>query len=396
MSARAALALLAAPLLLAAAAASTPIESRRETVNQALERARAEASLAQKRLERLERSAAKASGDVARLQAAQAAAAAAIDVSEARISEADTALLLARSEVALREQRLARRRAPVAALLAGLVTMARRPPLMAIADGPSIEELVRLRALLDATMPIIASRSAALAGELAQGRRLEDRARTARTSLMLEQRMLGERRAAFVALEARAAANARSLSGQALAVGDAAIAGDDSIGLLGRSASAQAAARAAARRIAAVPFAPPRPGPGQPPTQPPLRYALPSYAAVIEGLGAVSPIGIAARGVTLATPRGSPLGVPADGVVRFAGPYRTWDGLVIIEHRGGWISLITNLRPAVRSGQSVERGEKLGEALGDIGVELREGGVPRSPALIAGSSIMLSNPNGTR
>ena len=38
----------------------------------------------------------------------------------------------------------------------------------------------------------------------------------------------------------------------------------------------------------------------------------------------------------------------------------------------------------------------VGRALGDIGLELREAGQPRSAALIAGSSAMLSNRNRTR
>jgi septal ring factor EnvC (AmiA/AmiB activator) len=396
MKTRLALGLVGVSLLVAAASASTPLVPRRETINQALARARGEASAAQKRLELLEQAVTRATGATARLGAEQAAAAAAIEASEAQISAADSALHLARSEVALGEQRLARRRAPVASLLAGLATMARRPPLLALADGGSIEDMVRIRALLDATMPVIEQRSAALAAELAANRRMELGARAARDRLGRERALLAERRAAFVALERRAAATTRRLTGEAIALGDTALAGDDTLGLLDRSAQAAARARAAARATAEFPFAPPRPGRADAGRASGLAYSLPADAAVIEGLGAVSAVGITARGVTLATPRGAPLEVPADGVVRFAGPFRSWDGLVIIAHRDGWISLVTNLRPAVRSGQRVRRGEPLGQALGDIGVELREAGVPRSPALIAGSSMMLSNAAGTR
>ena len=44
---------------------------------------------------------------------------------------------------------------PVSSLLAGLAMMARRPPLLALADRGGTDELVKVRMLLDATLPVI-------------------------------------------------------------------------------------------------------------------------------------------------------------------------------------------------------------------------------------------------
>jgi murein DD-endopeptidase MepM/ murein hydrolase activator NlpD len=64
---------------------------------------------------------------------------------------------------------------------------------------------------------------------------------------------------------------------------------------------------------------------------------------------------------------------------------------VIIEHGKGWTSLLLNVASDKRKGTRVRRGELLGRALGPVGVELRRNGQPVSPALIAASSVPLSN-----
>jgi septal ring factor EnvC (AmiA/AmiB activator) len=105
---------------------------------------------------------------------------------------------------------------------------------------------------------------------------------------------------------------------------------------------------------------------------------------------------VRSRGLTLATPRGAPITAPADGVVKFTGPFRDYDGVLIIDHGRGWTSVLINVGPVVRRGDRVAAGAPLGRALGDVQLELRERGQPRSAALIAGSSGLLSNGRKTR
>ena len=113
-------------------------------------------------------------------------------------------------------------------------------------------------------------------------------------------------------------------------------------------------------------------------------------ARVTDGLGSVNDSGVQSRGLTLATARGAPLLAPAAGTVRFSGPYENYDGILIIDHGGGWMSLIVNLGSTLRPGDRVKLGQALGRALGPLQVELSQNGRRISPALIAGSSQSLS------
>ena len=69
---------------------------------------------------------------------------------------------------------------------------------------------------------------------------------------------------------------------------------------------------------------------------------------------------------------------PAAGKVSFAGRYRSYGQIVILEHGNGWNSLITHLgNVRVARGDMVRQGSPLGEAgreTSEIGVELRKNG----------------------
>ena len=387
--------LILAPLLLAAG--SAPVQPAVETVDAALVRAKAEAEQAAKRLNMLEGQAKKAGDEAERLRAEQLAAAAAIEAAEARISASGAELRLARTRVALAEQRLAKRRAPLAALLAGLATIGRQPPLLALADQGSVDEMVRVRALLDSTMPVIERRSAALTAELAERRKLASAADSARAGLARDREQLAVRQQQFAKLEAKASARAARLSGEAFGAGDRVLASGEALEAAGSDAARRRAGRATASALAALNFAPPRPMRGDsalPPVD--FAYTLPVSAPLLDGLGSVDRAGIVSRGLSFATGRGAEVVVPADGTIAFAAPFREKDGVVIINHGSGWTSLLLGVASDRPRGTRVKRGEPLGRALGPVGVELRRGGVPVSPALIAASSVPLSNGGNNR
>ena len=109
-----------------------------------------------------------------------------------------------------------------------------------------------------------------------------------------------------------------------------------------------------------------------------------------------TPAGIASRGLRFATRRGAAVIAPADGKILFAAPYRGQDGIIIIDHPDGWTSLLLGISSQKTKGSKVKRGEFLGRALGPLGVELRRNGMPVSPALIAASSVPLSNGGNSR
>ena len=374
----------------AAIAASAPVVPERIPVDVQLAQARGEAAAAETEQRRLERAAAKARDEVTRLRARQLAAAQAIAAAEAQISVADARARLVQAHLLAQRQRLARERAPMSALLAGLALTARRPPLLLLADSGSAEDLVKLRLLIAATTPVIQSKTAVLARELERGSRLEQAALAAREGMLRSRDELSKKRAAFAELEARAIRLAERRGSEALGAGDVALARQEQLSELQRQAQSGRSAERLAIELAELgpaPLPPPRTD-GHPP---PLDYMLPADAAVTDGLGAVSANGVRSRGITLATRRGSAVVAPASGTILFAGPFRDYDGVVIIDHGGGWKSVLVNAGSSLSRGAKVRIGQPLGIALGPLEVQLQRGGEAVSPALIAGSSRMLSN-----
>jgi septal ring factor EnvC (AmiA/AmiB activator) len=241
-------------------------------------------------------------------------------------------------------------------------------------------------------MPVIQQRSAALQAELDGRKKLAAAADRARAELADNRRQLEVRRQRFAELESKAAERAARLAGEAFGAGDRVLASGEALSLAGSEAAAQRAARQAAARLAQLDFAPARPMRGDsalPPSD--FGYSLPVAAPILNGLGSVNRAGIASRGLRFDTPRGAAVIVPADGEIVFAAPFRGQDGIVIIDHPDGWTSLLLGVASEHRRGAKVRRGEFLGRALGPLGVDLRRDGVPVSPALIAASSVPLSN-----
>ncbi|HYU13023.1 MAG TPA: peptidoglycan DD-metalloendopeptidase family protein [Stellaceae bacterium] len=382
------LTLLLLPLTLSA---SAPAQPGGEPLDSALQRARSEQSAAERQEAALENAASRTRGQAERLHAEWAAAAQAIEAAEARITASDIELRLASAYVAAQQMRLARQQQPASALLAGLAVMAQRPPLLALADRGSTDELVEVRILLDSTLPVIRDRTSRLSAEVAEGQRLQQVAVAARKRLAQNRNELVAKRQQFAALEQQALEAALATGGQALRAGDTALAAGENVETLRGAEATSRATQALAQKLAAGEPAPPRPFPAEgAPSRPPFAYALPATAPVTEGLAAVNAAGVRSRGLTLATPRGAAVTAPAEGIVRFAGPFRDYDGILIIDHGGGWTSLIVNLASPLRPGAKVRLGDPLGRALGPLQVELSRNGRRISPAIIAGSSQALS------
>lgn len=376
----------------AAVAASAPVQPEAVPLEQQLQQARSEATAAAAQEQRLEAAAAAARGDVDRLRLRENAAAQAIDAAEARITAADMAVQLTSARLATQQVVLARQQAPASSLLGGLALMGRRPPLLLLAGGGSPEDIVKLRLLVDAVVPAIRAKTAALSTELRQSQHYRDAALAARADAQHSRAELAQREVQFAALEAKAAALAQTRGGEALAAGDVAMARQEQTVEIGRQATAARSTAAVAAGLTALGPAPERPFPGGSwPGLPPFAYRLPAESPVTTGLGEISDSGIRSRGITLATRRGTPVAAPAAGVILFSGPFRDFNGVVIIGHGGNWKTVLVNVASTLPAGSKLESGQRIGTALGPVEVELLRGGQPVSAALIAGSSQMLSN-----
>ena len=378
-------------LLLCPLLAGSALAQQGQPLDAALKAAMAEQAAAEAQTAKLEQAASKAQNEADRLRAEQEAAAQAIEAAEARISTANARLALMSTYVAAHRQLLAAQQQPVSSLLAGLATMARRPPLLVLADQGGTDQLVEVRLLLESTLPVIRSRTSRLSAELAQGERLEQAALAARAELASSRDNLVARRQQYAALEQKAERQALASGGQALSSGDVAIAATEEVERLRNQQAQSQSIRAVAAQLASDEAAPPRPfAPegGAPP--PPFAYQLPAAAPVTEGLAAVDASGVRSRGLTLATVRGMAVTAPAAGTVKFSGPFRDYDGVLIIDHGGGWLSLIVNVASPLHPGDRVALGQDIGRALGPLQVELSQNGRRISPALIAGSSQTMS------
>jgi septal ring factor EnvC (AmiA/AmiB activator) len=102
---------------------------------------------------------------------------------------------------------------------------------------------------------------------------------------------------------------------------------------------------------------------------------------VVTGLGELSPTGVRARGITLAVGSRTPVVAPAAGRIVYAGVFRAYGRVVIIDHGKGWTTSITGLGAvAVRVGDQVAQGRRIGRApvadAPQVTVELRRRGEP--------------------
>lgn len=109
-------------------------------------------------------------------------------------------------------------------------------------------------------------------------------------------------------------------------------------------------------------------------------YRLPVTGTLTTGLGEVSSSGVRARGLTIATRPDAQVVSPGDGRIVFAGSFKGFGQIVIVDHGRGWTSLVTNMAMiGVRVGDAVVAGSPIGKAglsQPKITVELRKGSRP--------------------
>ncbi|MEO5707320.1 MAG: peptidoglycan DD-metalloendopeptidase family protein, partial [Alteraurantiacibacter sp.] len=123
-----------------------------------------------------------------------------------------------------------------------------------------------------------------------------------------------------------------------------------------------------------------------PATATPSPYILPVTGRTLAGFGAEQD-GTLTQGLTLAPAANAQVVSPAAGRVAYAGAYRGYGQIVIIEHPGGWTSLVTGLaRSDVTVGEELVGGAPLGVAgpgRPTITLELRHNGSPVNPLDLA-------------
>ncbi len=348
----------------------------------ALAAAKREAAEATARWQQLERRAAAATNEAAKARAAAAAVAARIQAAEADLTAAETRIRIIEGMRAEQRARLAERQAPVVRLTAALQTMARRPPALALVQPGSVHDVVHVRSLLASTLPIIRERTAGLRREIQEGNRLRQQAELARASLRQGQQELKKQRLALARLEERQRARSAELASSALTESDRALSFSEEARDLAELMGTREFQARIRQSLAGLPGPRLRPGTqiGRARGSVPLPYILPVEGEILSGMGEISDAGVHARGLTFATAPSAEVIAPRAGRVVYAGRFRGYDTIVIIEHGAGWTSVITDLAEAqVAVGQTVRMGDVIGRAGSRdprISVELRRNGRP--------------------
>jgi septal ring factor EnvC (AmiA/AmiB activator) len=103
-----------------------------------------------------------------------------------------------------------------------------------------------------------------------------------------------------------------------------------------------------------------------------------------EAAGTAEDAGLRAKGITINARPGAQVVAPYDGIAAFAGPFRGYGQLLIIEHSEGYHSLLAGMgRIDIAVGQRVLAGEPVGimneSATSSLYVELRRDGQPINP-----------------
>lgn len=397
--------------------ASVPASVAIAETQRALALATSQSTAARQRAEKLEAKAKAVTAQADRSANGAAALAARIQETEAQIAVQEARIkLIATAREALRA-RMAERQAPLIQLTASLQRISRRPPILALLRSGSLQDQVTMRALLQTMLPQVEQRTAALRVEIDRAQALEQSARSAATQLRASETQLSQKRRELAALAAGQQIASRQALGiaareseRALALAERARDLGDLIGEIGRDG----VLRDALARLPGPIMRPPQPEDARvaatdnftlPPQGLPI-WIMPLNGQLVTGFGEMAKGSKAGEAVGGIRGEGSQAGgqiggqarsrglvlsarpiaqavVPAPGRVAYAGAYRGYGQIVIIEHAGGWVTLVTGLaRLSVAVGQEVVVGSPLGTTgpgNPQVGVELRHNANPVNP-----------------
>jgi len=312
--------------------------------------------------------------DRARLNAALIDTTAKVQEAEGQIAAANQRLTALAANADALGRSLDNRRATIADVLAVLQRMGRDPPPAILVKPQDMAEAIRTATLLGSTVEALKSETDALRADLAQLAEL-------RTTIAQQRDEIAQRQVGLAADKTRLAAliEARQQSlteaEQALAAQRqrAAQLADQAANLkdlIAKMELSSAASRADAAEIASKAAALRGADPGH--LKPAIAFAdakgslvLPVAGAVLKNFGDPDGFGGVEKGVSIGAPPGATVASPVDGSVLFAGPYRSYGQLLIINAGQGYYFVLAGMdRINVSVGQFVLAGEAVA-SMGD-------------------------------
>jgi septal ring factor EnvC (AmiA/AmiB activator) len=372
--------------LVAQADGAAPASPEAERAARELETIRAQQREAADAEERLRREIETLGDDRRKLNEALISTASRLRAVEERISAAEDRQKTLEEQERTVRQSLAARRGVIVEILAALQRIGRRPPPAVLVTPEDALQSVRTAMLLGAVLPGMRNEAKALAGDLAELVRLRQSIAKQREDLSIDFASLSlERQRMSMLVDERQRKEAETASAleaerlRAASLGRQADNLKDLIAKLERDVASAARAAEAARQSEAKPNLSALKDPGR--LAPAVAFAsakgalpLPVSGVRIRDFGAPDGLGGAEKGLWIASRAGAQVTAPCDGWVVYAGSFRSYGQLLILNAGGGYHVLLAGMeRISVDLGQFVLTGEPVAVM----------GGGPQSAAAVA-------------
>lgn len=373
-----------------------PVGGERPAQKQRIERIDAELRDSTAAQQQLVREIEALKGDRAKLNAALLETAIRVRETEAKLDASEQRLIqLGREEADIRESLEARRKV-LAEVLGGLVRLGRRPPPALMVRPDDALQSVRSAMLLGAVLPELKAETDLLASELtAQERVRQETARERDALADLKVSLAEERRRTAALIDEKKKSldqgEAALASEKTRAAALAAEAGNVRE-LMQRMETEIAATRKAAEEAAQTPADqgaaaklaalqnPGRLTPGMAFDEAKGLLPLPVGGTVLKGFGTEDGYGGQEKGVSFGTRVEAQVASPSDGWVVYAGPFRSYGQLLIINAGGGYHILLAGMdKITVELGQFVLSGEPVAV-------------MGRGPQLVSSASLGTAQP----
>jgi septal ring factor EnvC (AmiA/AmiB activator) len=378
---------------LSAAAAASVADAADPTPQQRLEQIERSIGAERESQRRLTREAEALARELAELRSRAVSLAGALQTSEETLTALERRLVELDADVRAKEAAFAQRRVQLGRMVAELGRISRQPAEAALVLPASPIDSARTAKLLGSLTPALRDQANALSAQLTalQAARASLDAQhqavaAAAERLAAEREALGSVIARRTRLHAETEANQRSSTARIEQLAREAKDVRDLIDRLNEerlAAEAREAAEHAAQLAARIPPQPP-PRAARPFSD--TGTVAPVRGRVLLSFGQPGEGGQPHRGLTIEPRPGAQLVAPHDGQIVFAGPFRTYGLILIIEHSEGYHTLLAGLgRIDAAVGQRVTTGEPVGTAgfpesgNPSIYVELRRNGQPINP-----------------
>jgi septal ring factor EnvC (AmiA/AmiB activator) len=300
--------------------------------------------------------------------------------------ESELRVLEARERAAAADFR--KRQQQLAQILAALQRLSLRPPVTLASRSDDANDAVRTALVLRGLVPELERRAERLKREIEAYARLKEAVRARRGNVADADSALGRERQALMGLLEQKQALLKETE-------------DEQAGSRARLESLTKEAETLRDLIAKLRQEKARPGPAPRAatlTEPPKgkirsfaahrgKLTLPATGAASPRFGSEETLGEFSKGMVIAARPGAQAVAPFDGQIVFAGPFRGYGRILIIEHRDGYHSLIIGL---ARIDANVKQWVLAGEPVGIVGehesrgaqlyVEIRHYGRPIDPA----------------